>query len=227
MNGSNGLNPTWRNFLRVTEVPWLNDHKVDGSVVFPAAGYIACALEAARLVTDPSEETIQGYRLRDIDIMTAMIIPDSFPGVEIQFVLRPCSDRELDHNGWWQFQMSSVNYSGTWIEHCAGFVSADTETRSLSELVVEPAVPQEGTFFNEGTAVADVDAETVFASLRARDAFHGPAFQNLIDNRASDDRAITNFLIAEFANKTHNYILHPTTLDSIFQSSMAIHLLKG
>lgn len=45
---SSMIEPTWRNILRVSDIPWLKDHIVQSTVVFPAAGYIAMAIEAAR-----------------------------------------------------------------------------------------------------------------------------------------------------------------------------------
>ncbi|KAL0937411.1 hybrid nrps pks [Colletotrichum truncatum] len=37
----------WRNILRLSEVPWVKGHTLQGQVVFPAAGYIVTAMEAA------------------------------------------------------------------------------------------------------------------------------------------------------------------------------------
>ncbi|KAK7750934.1 hypothetical protein SLS62_007066 [Diatrype stigma] len=42
----NGIDWSWRNILRLDEVPWLRDHKVEGQIVFPAAGYLAMSIEA-------------------------------------------------------------------------------------------------------------------------------------------------------------------------------------
>jgi hybrid polyketide synthase / nonribosomal peptide synthetase ACE1 len=38
----------WRNYLKPKEMPWLNGHQIQGQMVFPAAGFAAMALEAAR-----------------------------------------------------------------------------------------------------------------------------------------------------------------------------------
>lgn len=48
MNDTNPLEPRWRNFLRLSEQPWIRQHVVQGSVVYPAAGYLAMAIEATR-----------------------------------------------------------------------------------------------------------------------------------------------------------------------------------
>ena len=39
--GDNDKTRTWRNVLKVKDVPWLGDHKLGQTVVFPAAAYLA------------------------------------------------------------------------------------------------------------------------------------------------------------------------------------------
>lgn len=47
------LNLRWTNFLRSDEIPWLDGRQLQGQTVFPAAGYVAMALEAARILAGP------------------------------------------------------------------------------------------------------------------------------------------------------------------------------
>lgn len=223
LNGSNGLMPTWRSFLRLGEVEWLRDHQIDGSVVFPGAGYISMAIEAVRLLVDPSEETISAYKLRDIDIVNAMIIPDSAFGVEVQLTLRPCSEREFEYEGWYTFELCSLGSGGAWIDHCRGYVSADTTSAlgnsRTSELTRRAEAPKESSYLE--TKDEPVDIQSLFAGLRERGIYHGPNFQNLIDSRAAGTRAITNVTIASNVSNEHDYVLHPTTLDSVLQASFS------
>lgn len=67
------------------------------------------AIEAARLLTDSSQTIIRGYRLRDIEIMNALRILNSSVEVETQLFLRPCSEKKLDHKGWYEFGLWSVS----------------------------------------------------------------------------------------------------------------------
>jgi acyl transferase domain-containing protein len=230
INGGNALIPTWRNFIRLSEIEWLKDHQIDGSVVFPGAGYVASAIEAVRLLTDPSEATIQGYKLRDIDIMNAMVIPDSVLALETQLTLQSCSDKHLDHHGWYEFKLCSLASGGSWIEHCKGFVAADTDDRSKArtgELTHKVETPRDDTYLQQGlgsaedTSATDVDIEALFSGLRDRGIYHGPEFRNLMDSRTAGQRAITNFAISEIACTEHDYVLHPTTLDSVLQASFS------
>lgn len=43
--GASLSEPSWRNFLRIRDVPWLVDHSLGGEAVFPAAGYFSSKLE--------------------------------------------------------------------------------------------------------------------------------------------------------------------------------------
>jgi acyl transferase domain-containing protein len=220
----------WRNFIRLSEFEWLKDHQIDGSVVFPGAGYITSAIEAVRLITDPSEATIQGYKLREIDIVNMMIIPDSAFGLETQLSLHRCSDGQLDHGGWYEFRLCSLASGGSWLEHCRGFITADTNDGSkarTAELTRKVEAPRDDTCLQQGirsaedTAVTKVDIEALFGRFRERGIYHGPALQNLIDRRAAGHRIITNFAVAEVACTEHDYVLHPTILDSVPQASFS------
>lgn len=33
--------PRWRNIIHIADIPWLSDHNVQGSIVFPATGYLS------------------------------------------------------------------------------------------------------------------------------------------------------------------------------------------
>jgi hypothetical protein len=37
---STDIEPSWRNVLRLEDVPWLADHKIVEDIVFPCAGYV-------------------------------------------------------------------------------------------------------------------------------------------------------------------------------------------
>jgi Polyketide synthase dehydratase len=78
---------------------WLRDHQIEGTTVFPGAGYIVSAIEAVRLLTGPSEETARGYRLRDIDIMKALVILESVSVSKLIFRFRSVARTSLTTRG--------------------------------------------------------------------------------------------------------------------------------
>ncbi|VUC25637.1 unnamed protein product [Clonostachys rosea] len=220
--GSNGLTPTFRQFLRLGDLPWLQDHQLEGSAseylnpstnFLPGAGYVTLAIEAVRRVTDLSEESITGYHLRDVDIANALNIPEDSTGLEIQLCLRPCDEKYLDHKNWWEFELCSCGEGGNWTKHGRGFVLAE-----IKKTTTPLAVPDKSTFLNTEVA-SNLDPEEVFASLRQMNFYHGPQFQNLLDIQRAEDKSITNIRLAPFITEEDDYVMHPTTLDSVVVAS--------
>lgn len=48
----NRNNAIWRNYIRISENPWIGDHVVSGDVLYPAAGMLLMAIEASRQVAE-------------------------------------------------------------------------------------------------------------------------------------------------------------------------------
>lgn len=219
LSGSNRQTPTWRNFLRLADIPWLTEHQLESTVILPGAAYIAMAIEAVRLLMDASEKTIRGYQLRDVDIMNALRIPDSSTGIETQFSLHPCSEKELDYKGWYEFSFYSVSADDTWIQHCKGYVSVEKANVAPPAVTCKPTIPLSESFFSPDVQSKRVDPESIFTEMRKMNIYHGPPFQNLRDIRTAAHRAMTTFSVSTAAQEgDQDYVLHPTTLDSIFQA---------
>lgn len=219
--GSNKLTPTWRNFLRISDIPWLDDHQIDSNAVLPGAAYVTMAIEAIRLLTDASEETIKGYHLRDVDITNALIIPRSSAGVEVQFSLRECSEKELDNKGWYEFELFSVGTQSHWIQHGKGYVMAEKLKGNEAATEDKPEVSATGldTFLPSNTQVEYIEPSFVYSLLRGMNFYHGTAFQNLSGSRVLANKAVTDIAVSPVvAESMETYVLHPTTLDSIIQA---------
>ena len=46
---------TWRNILKLGELEWLRGHQLQHQVVFPAAGYVSMAIDAAGALAEVLE----------------------------------------------------------------------------------------------------------------------------------------------------------------------------
>ena len=60
----------WKGFLRLSEAPWIADHKIQGSILYPGAGYMAMAIEAAVQTADETRK-LAAFKLRDIQLTAA------------------------------------------------------------------------------------------------------------------------------------------------------------
>ena len=66
----NPLEATWRNIMRTGDTPWVEDHKINGAILYPAAGMIFMAIEAAQQLVDP-DKTVAAFAVRDVTLYSA------------------------------------------------------------------------------------------------------------------------------------------------------------
>ncbi|KHN96044.1 Beta-ketoacyl synthase [Metarhizium album ARSEF 1941] len=76
----------WRNILRPSEVSWLSGHKIHGQTLFPAAGYVAMAVEAMSLIA--GGKPVNMFTLQHLVIGRAMTFNDDNVGLETSVSLR-------------------------------------------------------------------------------------------------------------------------------------------
>lgn len=218
VSGSIEQYPTWRNYLRTQDISWLVDHQLQSEVVLPGAGYVSMAIEAVKLVETPgipAGSFIAGYLLQNVDIMNALVIPSSSAGIESMFLLRPSAERELDHGGWYDFELWTVTIDSAWTQHCKGRVMA--QIKNSNKQYTTLARPEVNVFLKDSANVKLTEPEEIYSAMRAMDFHHGPAFQNLERSRVVDARSVTDLHLSLAATESQN-VLHPTTLDSIFQA---------
>jgi acyl transferase domain-containing protein len=124
-----GTNPeaaTWRQIVRLSESPWLRDHVVQGNVLYPGAGFVCLAIEAMKQLaergssTGVSDVAASGYKLQDVEIHQALVVPDNADGIEVQTVLRRVSDKAIGLQGWREFEVLSVMADNRWTQHARG-----------------------------------------------------------------------------------------------------------
>ena len=133
----NPLAPSWKNRLRVSELPWLAHHSISGNIIFPGAGMMCCALEAARQMVDPSR-VVDTFEFRDITMGRALLVPDSDRGVEIFTSLNPRKTGMKSRDApWYEYTPFSLQEDGGHNEHSSGLVKI--EYRPEKDLTQEDA----------------------------------------------------------------------------------------
>lgn len=118
---SNELEPTWRNIVRLEDLPWLRDYQVQGRIMFPVAGFVSMLVEAAaqRAVTKGVEAG--SYDIRDLHIADQLEVEDGAE-VEVLLTLRP---NAAGSDGPEEFRISSHEPKRGWLEHCRGTLKAE------------------------------------------------------------------------------------------------------
>ena len=222
---SNPFTQTWRHIIRASEIPWVEDHRVQSSIVYPAAGFVSMAIEAARQTTISNDQSVAGFELRDVDVLLALIIPDTPDGIEVQLSLRRCSENSLNGEKWREFEIISIDQDRAWKRHCKGLICAILGFSDDNSTVRSARAGMAFPDARNGEQPSRVmDPNDLYQSLQSVGIHHGPAFQNILSIRAGHNQSLTSFRVADTATlMPHQYqcdhVLHPTTLDSIFQAA--------
>ena len=210
--GGSLAEPTWRNVLRIRDVPWLQDHFLGGEAVFPAAGYFSMAMEAITQLNElqSTPATIDGYVLRDISIKNALVTPDDDAGIEVLLTMRPSLHGEGEaESAWWDFNVSSMSDTGHPNDHMAGSISINTRPQRPPVRKI-PNLPQRASGKAWNKALKDVGFD------------YGPTFTDM-DGICFDGKTYAA------ACKTHvktevgtmvgesRHVLHPASIDSCLQ----------
>lgn len=216
----------WRNVIRISEVPWLNDHRISGDVIFPAAAMIAMAVEAlAQLSGHKDANSLGQVHLKDIEFLHPISFHLEKDSVETQLILSRCRDQGSP-DSWTEFRLFAIEQD-QYVESCRGLIRQPTEAGTQS-LNLHAASFLEGktccAWIEEICNVTKGQAEQHLYNLSTSSKVqYGPAFQNLESMRVSSTGEGTAALDTESWRRkdTHwpgpNYAVHPATLDGLAQ----------
>lgn len=223
--GGNAVMHSWRNVLSIKDVPWLEGHKLEDTVVFPGAGYIAMAVEAVSQVADAMADAERVVQLRDVVISKALVLPSTesgSAGVEIFTTLSPVKALAATADtamAWHEFQVSSYS-EGEAVVHARGLIQLDVsaEYRSLP-LDVDPTALENSaprTWYNKFNKTG-LNFQDQFQSLteiqtsRSRQQMHVMGKTQPRQGGASSSSG--GVLESE-------YLVHPIAIDSLFQAGI-------
>jgi acyl transferase domain-containing protein/NADPH:quinone reductase-like Zn-dependent oxidoreductase len=224
----NPLKPKWRFTIRAADLPWVTDHKVDGTILYPGSGFLVMVFEAVRSLTT-DVPGITGFRIRDAKVPNALIInPDEESGIESQLHMHShgtnSSNQAVQS---WDFWIYSIA-NGEWKVHFSGSVS--TELSRLTDTVSDEAPLQKSdqSLTNGESNFVDQDRTPFYADLYQQGFQFGETFQTLqnirINGKGAEAKAIVNF--SEWRQqirqqKLSEHLIHPATLDSLFHVMFA------
>ncbi|KAI9832015.1 MAG: hypothetical protein M1819_004559 [Sarea resinae] len=225
----NQLEPRWRNFLRVSENPWIRDHNIQGAALYPAAGMMIMAIEAMRQVEVARIHTISSFKLREISISKALVVPETPEGVETLFSLRPFNASSLESSEiWHEFRLFSFSKQEGWSEHCRGLVAAvfGAKTGEVDGgLEGEQAIRLVEDIISscESAGLESVEIDCLYEAFDKLGLRYGPCFRNLIASRGGRGQSLSTISIPDTAsfmpyNFEYPYLLHPTVFDCALQS---------
>ncbi|SCD94759.1 type I polyketide synthase, partial [Streptomyces sp. OspMP-M43] len=188
--------PTWQARLDTEDLPYLADHRIQDTVVFPAAGYLEMAAQAVLRLTGGTTAV-----LADIDLRKALFLPDGEDRtVELSLSLENAA-----------FTIASpTGDDGERAVHASGIVRTGQRRRTAPPLDA-PALRARSSRHLRGP-----DCYTALAAL----GYHyGPAFQAIEEVWIGAGEVLARIrpprAIGDAAAGHH---LHPVLLDACFQT---------
>ncbi|KAL6167888.1 Highly reducing polyketide synthase alt5 [Exserohilum turcicum] len=220
---------TWRNFLRCNENPWVREHRVQGDILYPGAGMLVMAIEAAHQLAQETNAEVHGFELRDVSISTALRVPDTDKGIEVMTQLhnRRTGTRAAPSSTLYEFTVSSwSDETSSWSAHARGLVSVTFKNFSKS-MECELALENEAYMSSLAKAqkVCQKPARSfLYDTVEAIGMQYGPTFRNMTELYAGPNASYgiikvpdTKSIMPKCFEFPH--VVHPVTLDSV------LHLL--
>lgn len=189
-----GHDLSWQHQLDTQRQPWLADHNVGDTVIFPGAGFTELALAAAA-----SWQARTLLEIEALEIRSPLIL-ESAPSKTIQLDVTPS-------DGSWRIRARETASHDEWHLHAQGRIPPQTLGLSLKHPA--PALPERS---------ADMDGQHHYALANQLGLAYGPAFQGVEQIWLESDGVLARLRPDHtIADTQHHCLLPPGLLDSAFQ----------
>lgn len=191
----------WESELDTQRLPWLEDHRIQNHMVFPAAAFIETAVAAAEEVLNTPVE------LRDIEISEALISDDK-TAKRLQVVF----DKEHNGQSVIQFYSRPSDLKGVrkpWRRHVRCLVNA-TNSGQKAPLIDVEAV--------RAHCDGVITGDRHYAMMKRLKLNYGPAFQGIERIDLGKSEAVAKISSPRnIAADSHDFQIHPALLDAALQ----------
>ncbi|MBB4689031.1 acyl transferase domain-containing protein/acyl carrier protein [Amycolatopsis jiangsuensis] len=177
--------------ISVGSQPWLADHVVGGSILFPGTGFVEMAIRAGDEAGCP--------RLDELTLEYPLVVPER-TGVRVQFALDAAEDGS---RGFTVHSRPEGAAEGVaWTRHATGRLAKAGKAEKAGLTAWPPAgaeqLPLQGTY----------------EELAAEGLVYGPAFRGLVSAWRKGDEAFAEVRLPAPVSDVDRYGIHPAVLDA-------------
>ncbi|MES9941410.1 MAG: type I polyketide synthase [Candidatus Thiodiazotropha sp. 6PLUC2] len=190
--------PTWQSELNREMTSYVEDHIVEGAVIFPAAGYIEQGLAIQSLINDSESGTLE-----DIEFQRALMLQGKG-----EPILRATFDEDKSE---YHIYTRREEDGWNWTLHANGRIL------NSPPLAAEP-IPMEEIQLRCSTTV---DTEKLYSRLSEHGLQYGPMFQRIRNLWRGDGEVLSEIEPLSDQSSESAYHLHPVVLDAALQSLIA------
>lgn len=192
----------WNCPLKREKFPYLEDHRVLGSVIFPAAGYLEMAMSATRQIFSGQ------CSLEDIEFEKALLL-SRHETRNLQLVMEVEAAEQATFS--FASQPADASARSGWTVHARGTIRAAMAGPQPTDSNIDLVQLQ-------SAAILDYEGEQLYRSLSELGLQYGPCFQG-VAHIWQGKKAALGLLkpLTELLPATGNYVIHPCLLDACLQ----------
>lgn len=192
--------PAWEITLDTWSIPFLEDHKIQGTMVYPGAAYVEMCLAAARQVIGDDA----AIEIGDIEFRKALFLPEGAdPTVQVIFHPRESS---------FDIHSRPRGSQQPWIHHARGTVRQTPRRGS-------PTVGLDEVRRRCAREIGAADCYNLFSAMGLQ---YGPSFQGIERLWKGSGEALARIEMPDSVDAAmETYHLHPAILDACFQALIA------
>ncbi|KAK3373153.1 hypothetical protein B0T24DRAFT_529456 [Lasiosphaeria ovina] len=222
----------WNNVLKPSEIPWLEGHQLQGQTVFPAAGYVAMAVEASRHLVAGTKSTVELFELHDLTIPKAIAFDDD-DSVGIETLVTLTAVRRDGPNNTIAADFSC--YSCPSASTASASEQPDMDLMASGTVNVVLGTPRAAALSSapapDISNMADVDIDRFYSSLLQLGYGYTGQFRTMstIKRRLNQSSVqVSTYPYDLDADESQTvYLVHPTMLDVAFQAAILAFSAPG
>ena len=207
----------WRNYISSKEIPWLSGHSIQGQTLFPAAGFLGMAVEAARIVG--RDQAIHAIELENSQIHRALAVNED-KGIETLFTLSNVTTVQTGT----ETSTLTANFA---CDACLQKGSDVFTSIASGKLIMRLGTPSSSTLVEypkeAGLGMLPIDCEEFYAYLASIGYNYSDLFKSITSMSRCCDLAQGEIITstASQSGPMDEFLLHPSTLDVAFQAIFA------
>jgi acyl transferase domain-containing protein/acyl carrier protein/2-polyprenyl-3-methyl-5-hydroxy-6-metoxy-1,4-benzoquinol methylase len=189
--------PLWNASIDKHRFTYLDDHCIQGTVVYPGAAYVEMALAAAKEIFGS-----ESYVLEDIEFQKALFLADEPTTVQLS----------VDSSGQTSFDIhSQASCEGaSWVQHATGNLLGNKNVPAPKPVMLDEI---------RSRCSEEISKSDLYKQFQEMGLEYGPNFQGIEQLWGGKSEAVALLKLPEALEKqVKDYQLHPALLDACFQA---------
>ncbi|KAL3484692.1 hypothetical protein BJX62DRAFT_243695 [Aspergillus germanicus] len=228
--GTSTIEPVFRYILSVDDLPWLQEHIIDGFALYPGSAFLCMGIEALRQVSKDRGEKreIARYAFKDVSFSKALVVPDSPGSIEVLLSLSP------SRGEWEEFRITSVGAEGGWSEHCKGYIMAEfrgppTENEDeIDPQAVSGSISGKQLACMTQTCQEALTSDSIYSEMRKNGIDYGESFSIIQEMKLGDHKALGYLRIPDIkrtmpSQHMQPHIIHPAVFDAFMHVVLPLY----